>query len=58
MLRERDLSTIPADIAALGEQVLREADPYRVIGEQLADIVSDVRVPVVGRGEEKDNFTD
>ena len=41
MLRERDLSTMPADIAAVGGQVLPEGDPYRVIGEQLADIVDD-----------------
>jgi transposase len=40
-LRERDLRVMPADIGALGQQVLGEADPYRVIGEQLADIVGD-----------------
>ena len=40
-LRERDLRVMPADIATLGQQVLGEADPYRVIGEQLADIVGD-----------------
>lgn len=40
-LRERDLSAMPADIAAGGQQVLDEADLYRVLGEQLADIVSD-----------------
>ena len=40
-LRERDLSVMPADIAALGAQVLAVGDPYRVIGEQLADLVTD-----------------
>lgn len=40
-LRERDLSVMPADIAAVGRQVLDEADLYRVLGEQLADIVGD-----------------
>ena len=41
MLRERELSAMPADIAAVGQQVLSAGDPYRVIGEQLADIVDD-----------------
>jgi transposase len=40
-LRERDLSTMPADTAALGSWILAEDDPYRVIGEQLADLVAD-----------------
>jgi transposase len=40
-LRERDLSQMPADIGAIGSQVLRVDDPYRVIGEQLADILGD-----------------
>jgi transposase len=40
-LRERDLSRMPEDIGAIGSQVLRADDPYRVIGEQLADIVGD-----------------
>jgi len=40
-LRERDLSAMPADIATIGQQVLDEADLYRVLGEQLADIVGD-----------------
>jgi transposase len=40
-LRERDLSRMPEDIGAIGSQVLRVDDPYRVIGERLADIVSD-----------------
>ena len=40
-LRERDGRAMPADIQAIGEQVLRPEDPYRVIGEQLAAIVRD-----------------
>jgi transposase len=40
-LRERDLSRMPEDIGAIGSQVLRVDDPYRVIGEQVADIVGD-----------------
>jgi transposase len=42
-LRERDPREMPEDIGELGRQVLREADPYRVIGEQLADIVEDAQ---------------
>ena len=42
-LRERDLSAMPADIAAIGQQVLGADDPYRVIGEQLADLVEDAQ---------------
>jgi transposase len=41
MLRARDVSVMPPDTQALGERVLRETDPYRVIGEQLADLVRD-----------------
>ena len=40
-LHERDLSAMPADIGAVGQQVLDEADLYRVIGEQRADLVGD-----------------
>src|SRR3954452_9901723 len=40
-LRERDAGEMPEDIRVIGERVLREGDPYRVIGEQLAGIVSD-----------------
>ena len=40
-LRERDQREMPADIRAVGEQVLDVGDPYRVIGEQLADLVRD-----------------
>jgi len=41
VLRERDLSEMPEDIAAVGAAVLGERDPYRVIGEQVADLVRD-----------------
>jgi transposase len=34
---------MPEDIGAIGSQVLRAGDPYRVIGEQLADIVEDAQ---------------
>ena len=40
-LRERDPSAMPEDIAALGVRVLSAGDPYRMIGEQLADVVED-----------------
>jgi transposase len=40
-LRERDPRVMPADIAAIGSAVLRADDPYRVIGEHLADLVTD-----------------
>ena len=40
-LRGRDLGEMPGDIGELGRRVLGEGDPYRVIGEQLADIVGD-----------------
>jgi transposase len=42
-LRARDLREMPEDMGALGQQVLRLEDPYRVIGEQLADIVEDAQ---------------
>jgi transposase len=42
-LRERDLGEMPEDIRALGERVLGPDDPYRVIGEQLADLVADAQ---------------
>src|SRR5687768_14301165 len=42
-LRERDLSELPADIAAVGARVLAADDVYRVIGEQLADLVEDAQ---------------
>src|SRR5215212_7953104 len=40
-LRERDLGAMPGDIGELGRRVLGEGDPYRVIGERLADLVED-----------------
>ena len=40
-LQRRDLAVIPPDIAAVGQQVLPPDNPYRVIGEQLADLVDD-----------------
>ena len=40
-LRERDVGAMPEDIGELGRRVLGEGDPYRVIGERLADIVGD-----------------
>lgn len=40
-MRGRELSEMPPETAAIGEKVLKEDDPYRVIGEQLADILAD-----------------
>jgi transposase len=40
-LRERDPGAMPAETRAIGEQVLRAGDPYRVIGEHLATLVED-----------------
>jgi transposase len=40
-LRARDAEELPEDIGAIGRAVLGEGDPYRVIGERLADIVED-----------------
>lgn len=40
-LQRRDLAAMPADIAAVGQQVLAPTNPYRVIGDQLADLVDD-----------------
>lgn len=37
----RDLSRLPAETAAVGERVLANGDPYRVIGDHLADILAD-----------------
>jgi len=39
--RERDVSVLPAALGTIGSQVLWEGDSYRVIGEQLADVVID-----------------
>ena len=40
-LRGRDLQEIPADTAAIGQQLLGAADRYRVIGDRLAALVED-----------------
>lgn len=42
-LRRRDLSEVPADTAAVGQQVLPATSPYRVIGDQLADLLDDAQ---------------
>ena len=41
MMRPGKPIPIPADTAALGQMLLRETDPYRVIGEHLADLLDD-----------------
>src|SRR5436305_3790479 len=40
-LHRRDLAEIPADIAAVGQTLLPESNPYRVIGDHLADVLDD-----------------
>ena len=40
-MRSRDLSQMPADTATLGKQLMSPTNPYRVIGEHLADIIQD-----------------
>lgn len=40
-MQRRDLSPMPADIAAVGQQVLPPTNPYRVIGDHLADLLDD-----------------
>jgi transposase len=42
-LHPRDLTQMPADIAALGQKLLAPTNPYRIIGEQLADILQDAQ---------------
>src|SRR5487761_1315889 len=42
-LHPRDPTTMPADIAAVGDAVLGPTNPYRVLGDQLADMFSDVQ---------------
>jgi transposase len=42
-LHPRDLSAMPADIATLGQKLLAPTNPYRVLGEQLADILQDAQ---------------
>src|SRR5487761_1113273 len=41
-LHPRDPTTMPADIAAVGDAVLGPTNPYRVLGDQLADLFADV----------------
>lgn len=43
-LHRRDLSALPADIAALGQKLLPQSNPYRVIGDHLADLLDDAEV--------------
>jgi len=40
-LHPTDRRAIPPDTAELGRKLLDEKDPYRVIGEQLSDLVTE-----------------
>lgn len=40
-LHPRELTTIPDDIAAAAETLLPTSNPYRILGEQLADVLTD-----------------
>jgi hypothetical protein len=40
-LHPRELSTIPPDTAAVAGPLLPAANPYRVLGEQLAEVLTD-----------------
>jgi transposase len=40
-LHIRDLAEMPADIAAVGQTLLPDSNPYRVIGDHLADVLDD-----------------
>ncbi len=42
-MRSRDLSQVPPDTAAVGQRLLPATNPYRVIGDQLADLLADVQ---------------
>jgi len=42
-LRNRDLSVMPPDIAAVGQRLMDETAPYRVIGDHLADVLHDAQ---------------
>lgn len=42
-MHRRDLSAFPADIAAVGQQILAPTDRYRVIGDHLADLLDDTQ---------------
>lgn len=41
-LHPRDPAAMPEDIAAVGQAVLEPANPYRLLGDQLADVLTDV----------------
>lgn len=41
-LHPRDPMALPADIAAVGAMVLAPTNPYRCIGDQLADLLTDI----------------
>ena len=41
-LHPRDLTSVPADTAALAEQLLPATNPYRVLGDHLADLFADI----------------
>lgn len=42
-LHPRDLTSMPEDSAALADSVLGPTNPYRVLGDQLADLFTDVQ---------------
>jgi len=42
-LHQRDLREMPADIAALGHKLLPPTNPYRVIGDHLAELLDDAQ---------------
>jgi transposase len=42
-LHIRDLAEIPAETAAIGQKLLAPTNPYRVIGDHLADILDDAQ---------------
>jgi transposase len=42
-LHRRDLAAIPADTAGVGQKLLPPTNPYRVIGDHLADLLDDAQ---------------
>lgn len=42
-LHPRTLTSVPADTAALAAQVVASTSPYRVLGDQLADLFTDIQ---------------
>jgi len=40
-MRPRDLTEMPADTATVGRQVLPATNPYRVLGDRLAELIAD-----------------